>query len=515
MPRYAIGLDFGTLSARAAVVDVDSGEARSFEHVYRHGIIESDDGAVARQEPADYLEAAKDLLAQAAAAGEVVGIGIAATASTPIPVDSNLEPIAQIFSEDLDAKAWLWKDHSAQSEAEEITEAMRQADPARLARVGAYYAEWFWAKILRCARSSPQVAAAAHTWVEQCDFVTGNLTGTLRRGQCAAEHKALYYKGYPDPTSLPIELRRIAEGLGEAYPCSDLAGGLTSEWAAATGIPKGTPIAVGGVDAHLGAVGAGVAPGRPCLVLGTSACHMAVAPYSAGISSVPNISGIADDSIVPGMLGLEAGQAAFGDLLDWASAQLSSSIEEMSNEASRAPAGSDGVIVLDFHAGNRCPLADAHLAGVTLGQTLKTTRAETFRAVVEALAFGIRQILELFHNAGVPVDDLLACGGVAQKNDFVLQVISDVTGHKVLRSPQSETVALGAAIFGGIVGGAFSSVENAQERLCVIGKSFQPNNENTNVYDRLFPIWKSAQTQLGKDSDLIKRLLAFKGSAQR
>ena len=515
MPRHAIGLDFGTLSARALVVDIDSGESQSFEHAYRHGILETDnDPAVARQEPTDYRAAAGHLLAEAAkSADEIVGVGIAATASTPIPVDANLQPIANAFPNSLDAKSWLWKDHSSQAEAEEITETMRAADPGRLARVGAYYAEWFWAKILRCTHRSPDVAAAAHTWLEQCDFITASLTGKLKRGKCAAGHKALFHNGYP--VTLPPELNRIAASMGEAFPCSEPAGGLTAEWAAKTGIREGTPIAVGGVDAHLGAVGAGIADGRVCLVLGTSACHVAVAPYSAGITHVPGISGIADDSVLPGMIGLEAGQAAFGDLLDWAAANLGADIGSISDEAQQAPPGSNGLIVLDFHSGNRCPLADARLAGVTLGQSLKTTRAESFRAVVEAAAFGIRQIIEMFSAAGVPVNDLVACGGVAEKNPFVLQTIADATGLQVHKSAISETVALGAALFGAVAGGGFQTAQDAQRILCKTDATpFSPFTYSTAIYNRLYPIWVDAQTQLGADSDLLKRLIDFREQPQ-
>jgi L-ribulokinase len=515
MPRHAVGLDFGTLAARALVVDVDTGATHSFEHIYRHGILGTDgDSAVARQQPSDYIVAAHDLLALAAeASDEIVGIGIDATASTPIPVDSNLQPIADRFPNSLDAKSWLWKDHSSQAEADEITETMREADPERLARVGAYYAEWFWAKILRCTRQSPEIAAASHTWLEQCDFVTANLTGSLKRGKCAAGHKALYHNGYPN--HLPAELHRIAAGMGQAFSCSEPAGGLTPEWSAKTGIRKGTPIAVGGVDAHLGAVGAGIGADRVCLVLGTSACHMAVAPYEAGIKHVPGISGVADDSVIPGMLGLEAGQAAFGDLLDWAARNLGVEIDSISREAEGVPPGSNGLLVLDFHSGNRCPLADARLAGVMLGQTLATKRAESFRAVVEALAFGIRQIIDMFRSAVVPVIDLVACGGVAENNPFVLQTISDVTGLRVHKSTYSETVALGAAIFGSVVGGSFQSVQDAQRSLCKIEDTpFVPNEEFTQVYDRLYPIWVDAQRELGAKSNVLKRLLGFKEQPQ-
>jgi L-ribulokinase len=233
---------------------------------------------------------------------------------------------------------------------------------------------------------------------------------------------------------------------------------------------------------------------------------MAVAPYEAEISEVPGISGIADDSILPGMLGLEAGQAAFGDLYDWAAEQLGGDILNFSVEASRARPGCNGMIVLDFHSGNRCPLADANLSGVVMGQTLRSTRAESFRAVIEATAFGIRQITGMFSSAGVAVNDLVACGGVAEKNDFVLQTIADVTGKNVHRSANKETVALGAAIFGAVVGGAFETAEEAQASLCrTDAKPFMPSMRYD--YAPIFEVWKAAQTEFGRDSNVLKRLL--------
>lgn len=306
MPRYLLGLDFGTTSARALMVDLDGGGPRTTEEAYRHGVIEyPGQPAVARQDADDYLECLAQLLTWAASQGSVVGIGVAATASTPIPVDESNLPLSRRFPNEPDALAWLWKDHSAQPEADESTALFAQADPERLARVGKYYAEWFWAKALRCARQSPEVFEAAHTWLEQCDFLTASLTGKVTRGICAAGHKGFYHQGYPDALSrLHPGLAALRQTLpNRAEPCSVAAGGLAEGWA----LPAGTPVAVGGVDAHLGAVGSGIKPRQLCMVLGTSACHMAVAPYALGIKSVPGISGIADESVLPGMLGLEAG----------------------------------------------------------------------------------------------------------------------------------------------------------------------------------------------------------------
>jgi L-ribulokinase len=510
--RHAVGLDFGTLSARALVVEIDSGDSISFEHEYAHGTMEDPDRPdVARQNAQDYLVACAYLLKKASeVSGNIVGIGVDATASTPVPVDAELMPLSESIPSELNANAWLWKDTSSHEEADEINAVFSQQDPCVLARVGKYYPEWFWAKLLHCARETPRVFDSANTWLEQGDFVCSSLTGGVTRGVCAAGHKALYVKHYPRPETLDKldpKLGTLVSSFGGALPSSARAGGLSEEWAERTGIAAGTPVAVSSVDAHSGAVGAGVARGRVCMVLGTSACHIAVAPYSAGIESIPGISGVANDSVIPGMLGIEAGQAAFGELLEWTAKQLGEGQDALSREAESAPPGSNGVLIIDFHNGNRCPFADSRLTGITVGQTLITTRAEIYRATVEALAMGTRQILGTFANAGVTVNDLIACGGVAEKSDFVLQTIADVTGLEVRRSASAETCALGAAIYGTVAAGAFPSVEEAQALFCrTEPTTFVPRKEANAVYDQLFPIWLEAQRAFATDG-LLKRLI--------
>jgi len=494
------------------MVDIDGGTSLSTEATYPHGVLTYPGcPEVARQDADDYLECLDQLLSWAASQGDVIGIGIDATASTPIPVDASHEALSRRMPNERNALAWLWKDHAAQAEADEITEFLRAHDPTRLARVGKYYAEWFWAKALRCARESPAVFDAAHTWLEQCDFLTLHLTGEVTRGASAAGHKALYHSEYPASANLAridprlVALRETIQS--KALPCSVLAGGLIGRW----NLPPGIPVAVGGVDAHSGAVGAGIREGRLCMVLGTSACHMAVAPHAAGIAGVHGISGIADDSILPGMLGLEAGQAAFGDLLNWVGRQAGVSQAALSHEAETLPVGANGLLTVDFHAGNRCPLADAALAGATFGQTLQTTHAEIYRSAVEALAMGVRQIVGLMTSAGVEIHELLACGGVATKNRFVLQTIADVTGKPVLCSETQETCALGAAIFGAVVGGVFDSAEEAQSILCRVSENpILPDETRRNSYSELFELWAEVQNEMSADSGPVKRLLCLR-----
>ncbi|MDQ2987085.1 MAG: ribulokinase [Armatimonadota bacterium] len=517
MPRHAIGLDFGTSSARALLVDVETAETASAEHEYLRGTLDGNSPTVSRQDADDYLDAAKSLLSWAARqCSSVVGIGVAATASTPIPVDGQSGPLSRRYPDNPDAYAWLWKDHSSQEEADEITHFFAKNDPTRLARVGAYYAEWFWAKALRCARRSPAVFDVAATWLEQGDFITAALTGTVVRGAGAAGHKGLCFNGYPTDdllANLDPRLGVLRRSMGQkVVSSSEVCGRLTEEWAQRTGIAAGTPVAAAGIDAHVGAVGAGVCEDRLCMVLGTSACHIAVAPYTLGLESVAGISGIADDSVLPGMFGLEAGQAAFGDLLEWAARTSGVSQEELTRAAEALPAGSNGTLVVDFHSGNRCPYADANLSGAVMGLTLKSTTSETYRACVESLAMGIRQIVGLFEASGIRFVDLIACGGVADKNPFALQTIADVTGKEVFRSLSDQTCALGAAIFGAVAGGAFGSAEEGQAALCRLAANpVEPEPKRHARYNDLFPIYLDAQRLMAVETDLAKRLEAFRG----
>lgn len=502
-----LGLDFGTASARALLADLDSGETVVHHVDYRKGTLTDPESAsVARQDPDDYLRALDELLAWAGRTGRVVGIGVDATASTPVPVEADLSPLSRRFPEELDAHAWLWKDTSSQAEADEINEAFTRRDPERLRRVGSYNAEWYWAKALRCARRSPEVFAAADTWIEQCDFLTAHLVGRMTRGSCAAGHKALYDAGWPEPDilgELHPGLAELQRSLQPALPSSQPAGGLHEKWSN-SGIPSDTPVAVGSVDAHCGAVGAGVEVGRVVMVLGTSACHMAVTSQEAPVAG---ISGIARDSILPGFVGIEAGQAAFGDLLEWAARAAGSTIEEMSDCAARVPPGSNGLLALDFHNGNRCPYADADLGGVVMGLTLRTTPAEAFRANAEALAFGVRQVFGLLDEGGAAIREAVACGGVAENNEPMLQLIADTTGMPIRTSLQRDTCALGAAIFGAVASGQVATVPEAQARLCRLSDEvIKPDAARRAAYDRLFPLWLDAQRLMAKDSSLLKRL---------
>jgi L-ribulokinase len=525
---YSIGLDFGTASCRALVARIDDGaEVGTGMFAYRHGdqgVIGGRDPNFARQHPADYLEGITVSVRQALAdacsndegfsADKVVGIGIDATASTPIPVDRCGVALAlrQQFSDDLDAMAWLWKDHTSCSEAEQITQLVGERYPKVLERIGgAYTSEWFWAKIMRCGKVAPHVFDAAHTWVELQDWIPASLTGTtqpdvLKRGICAAGHKGLFsseWGGYP-PRDLLIELEaglgRVRDSLpDQVFSIAQPAGTLTPDWAAALGLPQPAVVAIGGIDAHLGAVGAGVAPGAVVKIMGTSTCDIAVSPLSEGLPSIPGISGVVPESVLPGMVGLEAGQAAVGDLFDWWCRTTGRSHEALSSEAARLAPGECGLLALDWNNGNRSVLADPNLSGLLVGQTLRTTPGDVYRALIEATAFGARVILDRLREGGISIDEIIVCGGIAEKSPLILQIYADVLRVAMKVSRSAQTCALGAAMAGAVASGAIPSFEEAARRMTgTRGEAWQPNAQNSAVYSHLFDQYLSLHDAFGR-----------------
>ncbi|MBN2581762.1 MAG: ribulokinase, partial [Planctomycetes bacterium] len=421
---FSVGVDYGTNSVRALVVDVATGrELATHVVAYPSGrdgiLLDPKDPNLARQNPADYV---KGFFAAVGGAvrrarkvrsfdpARVVGIGIDTTGSTPIPVDRTGQPLAfqKRFSRNLAAQAWLWKDHTGHAEAAEITDAARRRGAAYLAKCGGTYSsEWFWSKVLHCRRAAPAVFRAAHSWVECCDFVPAYVTGNLdpavlSRSVCAAGHKAMYndaWGGLPSKAflkGLSPDLASLRDRLYDrAVPSDHVAGRLSAAVARKVGLPAGIPVAVGGFDAHFGAVGSGIRPGTLVKILGTSSCDMMVHPADLPLADIPGVCGIVPGSIVPGMIGLEAGQSAVGDIYNWfvshlcpASMAKGNPHENLSRAAARLKPGESGLVALDWNNGNRTILIDSQLTGLLIGQTLHTTAAEIYRALIEATAFG-------------------------------------------------------------------------------------------------------------------------------
>ncbi len=465
MSHYSLGLDYGTNSVRALVVDVADGrEVASAVWNYahgEHGVILARDPHLARQHPADYIKGAEITLRRVVAAaaktvrkfkpGQIVGIGIDTTGCTPLPLDAQGRPLAfdKRFAANPNAMAWLWKDHTGVAEAAEITALARKSRPEYLAKCGGTYSsEWFFSKILHCLRVSPAVFKAAHSWTELSDFIPAELTGARLpsekvAGICAAGHKAMFnwnWGGYPDAEFLG----KLDSRLGELRSrlCHNVkgidhaAGGLTAAWARQTGLPAGIPVAVGAFDAHLGAVGSGIAPGTLVKIIGTSTCDIAVSPTNKTLADIPGLCGIVDGSVLPGYYGLEAGQSAVGDIFNWfvnyiqPGGAKAGSHEQLAVAGSRLKPGESGLLALDWNNGNRTVLVDQRLTGLLVGQSLYTTPPEIYRALIEATAFGALTIINRFEEYGVKIEQIINCGGIAEKSPFVMQIYADVTGGR-------------------------------------------------------------------------------------
>ena len=557
-PAYTVGLDYGTNSVRAVVVDCRDGRTvgtRVFDYPSgeRGVIVDAGDPHLARQNPADYVRGLREatLGALNEADGEeqfarehVIGIGVATTGSTPMPVDAHCLPLAldAEWKDNPAAHAWLWKDHTSAEEAAEITAAAARHAPEYLAPIGGTYSsEWFWSKVWHCLNVAPGVFDAAATWVELADFVPAVLSSVTEprgivRCVCAAGHKAMYSRAWGGLPSkgflarLDPRLAELRDRLYEdAHPPQLPAGRLSAAWAAELGLRAGISIAMGGFDAHYGAVGAGVAPGTLVKIIGTSTCDITVAPAGEPIGDVPGICGIVEGSVMDGYYGIEAGQSAVGDLLHWWVDGVCEGDEglhgRLSDKAARLRPGASGLLALDWNNGNRTVLVDPRLSGLILGQTLRTGRAEVYRSLIESTAFGARAIVERLAECGIPIDRIVCCGGIAAKNDLFMQIYADVLGRPMLLAGSPQTPALGAAISAAVAAGAgkggHADFEEAQARMTSLrDERFDPNPGAQDVYDELYAMYRELHDSFGgvagAEADfptLMKRLLALRDHA--
>jgi L-ribulokinase len=562
--RHAMGLDFGTNSCRCLIVDLNEGrEVGTHVFAYPTGeagiVLDSRDHNLARQHPRDYLAGLEAMVRGAVADARrrdasfdplaVVAIGVDTTGSTPIPVDAQGVPLAfqPRFADNPNAMAWLWKDHTGHAEAAEITDLAKRIRPQYLAKCGGTYSsEWFWSKILHGKRVAPDVFAAAHSFLEHCDYVPALLTGqtdprAVPRSVCAAGHKAMFcdeWGGLPDAEFL----RQLDPGLAalrdrlfdRAYAADHRAGSLCAEWAKRLGLRPGIAVAVGAFDAHMGAVGAGIREGVLVKILGTSTCDMMVMPATRKLADIPGVCGIVNGSILPGFYGIEAGQSAVGDIFLWLVNHLvpdsygATQDEKFANLAKAAAAlkpGQHGLLALDWNNGNRTILVDPRLTGLILGQTLHTEAHEVYRALIEATAFGALKIVRRIEEYGVPVREIVACGGLASKNRLLMQIYADVTGRPMRLSSSDQTCALGAALFGAVAAGAaeggFANVADAQAALCGTHEApVTPIAANHAVYQRLFALYDRLHDAFGVSgwrgglADVMKELLDIRDSTR-
>jgi L-ribulokinase len=555
--KYALGLDFGTNSVRALVVDVSNGdEVGTAIFAYPSGqagiLLDPKDTNLARQNPADWILGIETAVPAALAEAKkkvksfdpafVVGIGVDTTGSTPLPVDRAGKALAlyKELKKNPNAHAWLWKDHTGHAEAAEITALAAAEHPEYLAKCGGTYSsEWFWSKILHCLRTDPKVASAAYSWVECADYVPGLLTGIadplkMKRSRCAAGHKAMFndrWGGLPAKSFLAKLDPRLGELRDRLYAktyTSDVpAGGLTKDWAKKLGLRPGIAVAVGSFDAHLGGVGSGVETGRFVKIIGTSTCDICVWPASKKLPDVPGLCGIVDGSVLPGYLGLEAGQSAVGDIFNWFVNEIEpggpkkGSHAALTRKAAALAPGESGLLALDWHNGNRTVLVDQRLTGLLVGLTLRTKPEEIYRALIEATAFGALTIIRRFEEYGVKINDVVNCGGIAEKNPLVMQIYADVTGLEMKVARSGQTCALGAAMAGAVAagrkGGGHGTFAEAQAAMGGVKRTaYKPNGARHKVYMELYTLYRELHDAFGTKAwtgnlhRVMKDLLALK-----
>lgn len=521
MAKYSLGLDYGTNSVRALLVDVADGrEVATSVYNYPSGesgvLLDARDPNLARQNPEDYFAGFYATVAEVLKGvdpADVVGIGVDTTGSSPVPIDAQGTPLSSLprFKNDLASYVWLWKDHTSYSEAAEITELARRRGEPYLAKCGGTYSsEWFWSKILHCARVAPDVFEAAWSWAEIADlipaFITGNRSpNSMKRSVCAAGHKAMYspdWGGLPSKSflaELDPRLDDLRDRLYEVAETSDrLAGRVSREVAERSGLREGTPVAVGAFDAHFGAVASGAKPGVLVKIIGTSTCDCMVHPLDEPLADVPGLCGIVKGSVLPGCYGLEAGQSGVGDIFNWFARFCGRSHEELTAGALGLKPGESGLVALDWNNGNRTILVDPLLTGLLVGQTLHTSPAEVYRALIEATAFGALKIINRLEEYGVMVKEVVNCGGIAEKSALTMQIYADVCNRPMKVSRSAQTCALGSAIFGAVVGGAYPSAEAAQDRMVGFKDHvYRPDPASAATYARLYRLYSDLHDALG------------------
>ena len=540
-PKFTIGLDYGTDSVRALIVNTSTGhEVATSVYYYprwKAGKYCNPSLNQFRQHPLDYLEGLEDTVKSALSRvsdevrNNIVAISVDTTGSTPVAVNKAGVPLSLLpgFENNPNAMFVLWKDHSAIGEAAEINKLSRSWGGLDYTcfEGGIYSSEWFWAKVLWVLRNDKMVRDAAYSWVEHCDWIPAVLTGKtdplkMIRSRCAAGHKAMWHKdfgGLPSEDFL-IKLDPLLKGLRDrlftdTYECHYKVGELSDDWAKKLGLPKNVAVGAGSFDAHLGAVGGEVKPYYLSKVMGTSTCDMLIAPMEEmGDKLVAGICGQVDGSIVPGMLGMEAGQSAFGDIYAWykkmllwpvenSLMQLKDLTEEQKKKiaeqiserliadltlaAEKLEPSVSAPLALDWMNGRRTPDANQNLKGAITGLTLGTDAPMVYRALVEATAFGSKAISERFKREGVRIDGVIALGGVAKKSPFVMQIVCDVLNVPIKVARSEQTCALGSAMAASVVAGIYPNLEQAQEKM---GGGFEreyfPDKRRAEIYEKIY-----------------------------
>ena len=554
--KYAIGVDFGTESGRAVLVDVSNGkEIATAVYPYKNRVIDvflpgtkirlEPDWAL--QAPEDYIRTFKSTIPAVLKQtqvdpGDVIGIGIDFTACTMLPTKADGTPLCVIPEYRKNPHAWvkLWKHHAAQPEADKINATARQMGEPWLSRYGGKISsEWFFSKTLQILDEAPEIYVAADRLIEAADWVVWQLTGAETRNSCTAGYKAMWSKreDFPRREYFAALDPRLEHVINEKMsrkvsPIGDCAGGLTAQAARWTGLKPWTAVAVANVDAHVSVPAATVTePGRMVMIMGTSICHMVLGKDER---LVPGICGYVEDGIIPGFFGYEAGQSCVGDHFAWfvdnavppeyhmAAKKRKMDLHKLlESEAAKLKPGESGLLALDWWNGNRSVLVDVDLTGLLLGATLATKAPEIYRALIEATAFGTRVIVEAFDQNGVPVNELVACGGLPEKNKLLMQIYADVTGREIKVTAAKQTPALGSAMFGAVAAGraagGYDSIFEATPRMARLKKeTFKPIAVNQKVYDQLYAEYVRLYDYFGRgENNVMKTLKKIKAKQMR
>jgi len=556
MSKYTIGVDFGTESGRAVLVDVTNGrEVATAVYPYSHGVIDEKlpdtnirlEPDWALQDPQDYVRVFQNTIpAVLKESGvnpeDVIGIGIDFTACTMLPAKADGTPLSDLPEYRSHPHAWvkLWKHHAAQPEADKINETARAMNEGWLDRYGGKISsEWFFSKTLQIVNEAPEIYDAADRLIEAADWVVWQLTGTETRNSCTAGYKAIWSKrdGFPSKDYFAALHPKLATVIDDKlstdiYSLGGRAGGLTEQAAQWTGLKSDTAVAIANVDAHVAVPASTVVePGRMVMIIGTSTCHMVLGTEER---IVPGMCGYVEDGIISGFFGYEAGQSCVGDHFAWfvencvpaayeqEARQRGLDIHQLLEEkAAQLNPGESGLLALDWWNGNRSVLVDADLTGLLIGATLATKPEEIYRALIEATAYGSRIIIEGFQNNSVPIHELVACGGLPEKNKLLMQIYADVTGLPIKVSASNQTSALGSAMFGAVAAGkglgGYDSINEAAKVMAHLkDEMYVPNPKNQEVYEKLYAEYVVLHDYFGRGAnDVMKRLKAIKADARK
>jgi len=550
LAKYTIGIDYGTESARALLLNLDTAEEVATSAMnYPHGVMDEKlpNGTPlppdwALQHPDDYIEVLKHIIPEVTKGidkNDIIGIGIDFTSCTILPVKKDGTPLCDIeaYKNNPHAYVKLWKHHAAQDEANRLNEIARQRGEKFLERYGGKISsEWVVPKVWQILNEAPEIYQAADRIMEATDWVIMMLTGVEKRNSCTAGYKAIWSKkeGYPSEdffAALDPRLKHfVDEKLSrDLYPVGTKAGELTQKMAQLTGLRPGIAVAVGNVDAHVSVPAMGVTePGKMVMIMGTSICHMVLGEEEI---HVPGICGVVEDGIIPGLFGYEAGQSAVGDIFAWfvensvpgeyqqeAKNRGINTHTLLTEKASKLRPGESGLLALDWWNGNRSILVDADLTGMMMGMTLITKPEEMYRALIEATAYGTRTIVDDFNEHGVAVNEIYACGGLPEKNKMLMQIYSNVTKLPIKIAKSSQTPALGAAMFGAVAAGkeagGFESIFEAARKIPKLkDEEYHPIAEEAEIYEKLYQEYKTLHDYFGRGAnDVMKRLKAIKKS---